>query len=151
MTDTLPEGHPVPWSELVPYEQQQGGYWVYPQGCDVYGNGRVWVSVRCPQAKEERQPRMTFVNHQQGEPMDARKDLYAFVMQGKEHSPANSEDASEKIDAYRAAILNAAAQHLYTALFPAVYDDLGQKAAEGVQRAVSELRRMADDLEAQDG
>ncbi|MGW2210143.1 hypothetical protein [Streptomyces sp. NPDC001781] len=45
----------------------------------------------------------------------------------------------------RAAVLNAAAQHLYTALFPAVYDDLGQKAAEGVQRAVSELRRMADE------
>lgn len=43
----------------------------------------------------------------------------------------------------RAAVLNAAAQHLYTALFPAVYDDMGQKAAEGVQRAVSELRRLA--------
>ncbi|MET7944404.1 hypothetical protein [Streptomyces sp. NPDC005302] len=44
----------------------------------------------------------------------------------------------------QAAVLNAAAQHLYTALFPAVYDDLGQKAAEGVNRAVSELRRLAD-------
>lgn len=45
----------------------------------------------------------------------------------------------------RAAVLNAAALHLYTALFPAVYDDMGQKAAEGVNRAVSELRRMADE------
>ncbi|MET7746558.1 hypothetical protein [Streptomyces sp. NPDC005385] len=43
----------------------------------------------------------------------------------------------------RADALNTAAQHLYTALFPAVYDDLGQKAAEGVNRAVSELRRLA--------
>jgi hypothetical protein len=43
----------------------------------------------------------------------------------------------------RAAVLLEAAQHLYTALFPAVYDDMGQKAAEGVQRAVSELRRLA--------
>ncbi|MCX4596152.1 hypothetical protein OG819_42825 [Streptomyces sp. NBC_01549] len=45
----------------------------------------------------------------------------------------------------RAAVLNGAAQHLYTALFPAVYDDMGQKAAEGVNRAVSELRRLADE------
>jgi hypothetical protein len=43
----------------------------------------------------------------------------------------------------RAAVLNAGAQHLYTALFPAVYNDMGQKAAEGVNRAVSELRRLA--------
>jgi len=43
----------------------------------------------------------------------------------------------------RATVLNAAAQRLYTALFPAVYADMGQKAAEGVNRAVSELRRMA--------
>jgi 2-oxo-4-hydroxy-4-carboxy--5-ureidoimidazoline (OHCU) decarboxylase len=37
--------------------------------------------------------------------MDARKDLYAFAMKGKEHSPAISEKASEKIDAFRAAEL----------------------------------------------
>lgn len=37
--------------------------------------------------------------------MDPRKDLYAFAMKGKEHSPAISEKASEKIDAYRAAEL----------------------------------------------
>lgn len=43
--------------------------------------------------------------NQQGAPMDARKDLYAFAMQGKEHSPANSEKASAKIDAFRAAVL----------------------------------------------
>lgn len=86
---------------------------------------------------------------QQGDPVttivDARKDLYAFAMQGKEHSPDNSEKASEKIDAFRAAVLREAAQRLYTALFPAVYDDMGQKAAEGVNRAVSELRRWADE------
>lgn len=38
--------------------------------------------------------------------MTARKDLYAFAMQGKEHSPANSEKASQKIDAYRAAVVD---------------------------------------------
>lgn len=27
MSGTLPEGHPLPWDELVPYEQDQGGYW----------------------------------------------------------------------------------------------------------------------------
>ncbi|MFH9013995.1 hypothetical protein ACH4C6_21770 [Streptomyces sp. NPDC017943] len=47
----------------------------------------------------------------------------------------------------RAAVLREAAQHLYTALFPAVYDDMGQKAAEGVNRAASELRRMADEAQ----
>jgi hypothetical protein len=77
--------------------------------------------------------------------MDPRKDLYAFAMKGKEHSPDISEKASEKIDAFRAAVLREAAQQLYTALFPAVYNDMGQKAAEGVNRAVSELLRMADE------
>lgn len=37
--------------------------------------------------------------------MDTRKDLYAFAMQGKENSPAISEKASEKIDAFRAAVV----------------------------------------------
>lgn len=50
---------------------------------------------------------------QQGEPVtttvDARSALYAFAMQGKEHSPANSERASEKIDAFRSAAIREAA------------------------------------------
>jgi hypothetical protein len=37
--------------------------------------------------------------------VDARSDLYAFAMQGKEHSPAISDRASEKIDAFRAAVV----------------------------------------------
>lgn len=53
MTATLPEGHPIPWDALVPYERQQGGYWLYPPGCDVYGNGRMWVSVPCPRAAQD--------------------------------------------------------------------------------------------------
>lgn len=52
-TDTLPEGHPIPWDELVPYERDQGGYWLYPKGCDVYGNGRVWVRVPRPEQPGE--------------------------------------------------------------------------------------------------
>ena len=36
---------------------------------------------------------------------DPRSDLYAFAMQGKEHSPDISEKASEKIDAFRAAVV----------------------------------------------
>ncbi|PAZ15630.1 hypothetical protein CLM62_12605 [Streptomyces sp. SA15] len=58
-----------------------------------------------------------------------------------------AEKEAARLSADRAAVLNAAAQHLYTALFPAVYDDMGQKAAEGVNRAVSELRRMADEAQ----
>lgn len=52
MTGTLPEGHPLPWSELVEYERQQGGYWIYGPHCDVYGNGKIWVSVPRPQNEE---------------------------------------------------------------------------------------------------
>lgn len=52
MTDALPEGHPLPWSELVEYEQQQGGYWLYGPHCDVYGNGKIWVGVPRPQEAE---------------------------------------------------------------------------------------------------
>lgn len=48
MTD-LPEGHPLPWNELVVYEKQQGGYWLYGPHCDVYGNGKIWVPVRNPE------------------------------------------------------------------------------------------------------
>lgn len=50
MTETLrlPDGtdhEPIPWDDLVPYEQQQGGYWLYGPWCDVYGKGKIWV--RC--------------------------------------------------------------------------------------------------------
>lgn len=59
-------------------------------------------------AKQPRKKRH-FPPQQQGVPVsttvDARKDLYAFAMQGKEHSPAVSERASEKIDAFRAAVI----------------------------------------------
>ena len=44
-------GHPLSWDQLHPYEQQQGGYWLYEQGkVDAYGNGKTWVSVRPPGA-----------------------------------------------------------------------------------------------------
>jgi hypothetical protein len=50
MTDqTLPQGHPLPWDELVPYEKDQGGYWLYPSGCDPYSNGKIWVRVPNPE------------------------------------------------------------------------------------------------------
>lgn len=49
----LPEGHPLPWDELVAYEQEQGGYWLYPPGCDVYGNGKIWVRVPRPERPRE--------------------------------------------------------------------------------------------------
>lgn len=71
-----------------------------------------------------------------GEFYPVRADIFAET-----YEPASVPSAP--VD--RAAVLREAAQHLYTALFPAVYDDMGQKAAEGVNRAVSELRRMADE------
>jgi hypothetical protein len=47
----LPDGtthEPVPWDHLVPYERDQGGYWLYGPWCDVYGNGKVFVRVPRP-------------------------------------------------------------------------------------------------------
>lgn len=44
----LPEGHPIPWDQLRPYEQQQGGYWLYPDGRDVFGNDKIWVKSPNP-------------------------------------------------------------------------------------------------------
>src|SRR5690606_36152072 len=58
---------------------------------------------------------------------------------------------TKPIAADRAAVLREAARHLYTALFPAVYADMGQKAAEGVNRAASELRRLADEAHPEPG
>ena len=49
----VPEGHPIPWDELVAYERDQGGYWLYPKGCDVYGNGKIWVRVPRPEEPRE--------------------------------------------------------------------------------------------------
>lgn len=78
--------------------------------------------------------------------MDARKDLYAFAMKGKEHSPDISEKASEKIDAFRRGVLREAADKL---------DGLTQETAgadmtmpegrwqAGLDTGVRELRRMA--------
>jgi hypothetical protein len=46
-------GHtPLTWDHLVPYERDQGGYWLYHPGCDVYGNGKIWVRVTPPADKE---------------------------------------------------------------------------------------------------
>ncbi len=44
---------PLTWEELKPFEQEQGGYWYYPSGCDVYGNGKVWVRVPRPEQPGE--------------------------------------------------------------------------------------------------
>ncbi|MET8766346.1 helix-turn-helix domain-containing protein [Streptomyces sp. NPDC004658] len=97
-----------------------------------------------------KQPRKkrTFPPKQQGEPMDARKELYAFVMQGKEHSPDISERASEKIDAYRRAVLLDAADKLDQS---ETLRDLTDDHMHDVNAAANELRRMADEPEASDG
>jgi hypothetical protein len=51
MTIPLPDGtwhEPLTWEELVPYEREQGGYWLYGPWADVYGGGKVWVPARPP-------------------------------------------------------------------------------------------------------
>lgn len=95
-----------------------------------------------PGVKRNPQPK------QQGDPVtatvDARKDLYAFAMQGKEHSPAVSERASEKIDAFRAAVLREAADKLDES---ETLRDLTDDHMSDVNAAANELRRMADERE----
>lgn len=66
--------------------------------------------------------------------IDTRSDLYAFAMQGKEHSPENSERASQKIDAFRASVVDE------------VVEALQAKAGELSEMAEEEMRR---DLEEQ--
>jgi predicted DNA-binding transcriptional regulator AlpA len=87
--------------------------------------------------KQQGKKRDEFVSHQQGDPVsttvDARKDLYAFAMQGKEHSPAVSERASEKIDAFRAAVV------------AEVVEALTAKAQERSAEAEEEMRRDLED------
>lgn len=72
--------------------------------------------------------------------MDARKDLYAFAMRGKEHSPANSEEASARINDYRASVLLEAANSL-AALGPV--DSLVSAPAAWTE-AIETLRRIAN-------
>ncbi|MDX3507433.1 hypothetical protein PV755_00600 [Streptomyces caniscabiei] len=48
--------------------------------------------------------------------------------------------------AARADVLTEEAEHLRTVVYPAVYDDAGQKAADGVAHAAGELRRRAREL-----
>lgn len=75
--------------------------------------------------------------------MDARKDLYAFAMKGKEHSPDISEKASEKIDAYRSAVIREAA---------AAVAQLIDEGEHDPDCLVDELRRLAAEKpEASDG
>ncbi|MFI1562172.1 helix-turn-helix transcriptional regulator [Streptomyces sp. NPDC020490] len=90
---------------------------------------------------------------QQGEPVttttaDARRELYAFAMQGKEHSPEISQRASEKIDAFRRAVLREAADRLDES---EVLRDLTDDHMGDIKAATNELRRMADESGAQDG
>lgn len=72
---------------------------------------------------------------------EARKALYAFVMQGKEHSPAVSGKASARIDAFRVAVLREAADKLDES---ETLRDLTDDHMGDVNAATNELRRMAD-------
>lgn len=46
VTPNLPPGHPIPWADLVPYERDQGGYWLY--GTDPFGADKRFVRVQPP-------------------------------------------------------------------------------------------------------
>lgn len=129
----------------------------FPQ--PVEGEGTTRLRFRADEvaaffAANPKQPgkRTDLPSKKQGDPVtttvDARSDLYAFVMQGKEHSPANSERASEKIDTYRAAVLREAADKLDES---ETLRDLTDDHMSDVNAAANELRRMADEAEAQDG
>jgi predicted DNA-binding transcriptional regulator AlpA len=101
----------------------------------------VWFDAN---PKQQGKKREQFVSHQQGDPVtttiDTRSALYAFAMQGKEHSPDNSEEASAVIDAYRQAVLLGAADALDES---ETLRDLTDDHMSDVNAATNELRRMA--------
>lgn len=75
--------------------------------------------------------------------VDVRKDLYAFAMQGKENSPAISGRASEKIDAFRAAVLHETADR-----YQGILDNVPDPTADprywtGVRDMIAGLRNIA--------
>ena len=89
---------------------------------------------------------------QQGDPVtttvDARQALYAFVMQGKENSPAISDRASEKIDAFRTAVLREAAAKLDMLTQETAGADMTMPEGRwqaGLDAGIRELRRLADE------
>lgn len=65
--------------------------------------------------------------------MNARADLYAFAMRGKEHSPTNSEEASARINDFRAATLDEAVTALQ-----AHAQELSAEAEEEMRRDLEE-------------
>jgi hypothetical protein len=75
--------------------------------------------------------------------MTARRDLYAALMAGGSHSPDRSDTASARIDAFRAEVLNEAADKLALALTADGHSLPGYPLA--VRSAVRELRRMTDE------
>ena len=89
--------------------------------------------------------------------IDARSALYAFAMQGKEHSPDNSEKASEKLNAFHTASLNEAVEALRAKAQKLsaeaetemrrdledqaqVWHDAARKDAQAIERGLSDLR-----------
>lgn len=69
--------------------------------------------------------------------IDARKDLYAFAMEGKEHSPAVSDRASEKIDAFRNAVIDEVVQ--------ALQERAGELSAEAEEEMRRDLEETAQE------
>ncbi len=80
-----------------------------------------------------KQPRKKRRFHQQGDPMTARQNLYAFAMRGKEQSPTNSEEASARINDFRAATLDEA-----VAALQARARELSAEAEEEMRRDLEE-------------
>lgn len=153
--DQIAETHGVSRSSVHTY--RRGG--TFPRPVPVEGTTRVLFDAdevaAWFEANPKQQGRRTDLHSKkpkQGEPVtttvDARSDLYAFAMRGKEHSPANSEQASEKINAYRSAVLREAADKLDES---ETLRDLTDDHMHDVNAAANELRRMANEPEATDG
>lgn len=154
--DQIARKHGVSRSTVHTY--RRGG--TFPRPVPVEGTTRVlfdpdevkaWFAAN--PKKQGSRTDLAMKKPQQGDPVittvDARRDLYAFAMQGKEHSPANSERASEKIDAYRAAVLREAAATLDKVHdYPSGDAKATGAYLAGMENAANKLRRMADETEA---
>jgi DNA-directed RNA polymerase subunit RPC12/RpoP len=117
---------------------------IYQQRLERLGEGYTRERKRADEAEAHRLALSEALGLGTGAPWDAIHDRATELgLPPLAEDPVAQRLGLVPAPADRAAVLNAAAQHLYTALFPAVYADMGQKAAEGVNRAVTELRRLA--------
>lgn len=92
MTDILPDGHPLAWDQLVPYEQDQRGYWLHDRG------DKVWVKVPNPEHVQREADALVALGAATQREADAGMELWRWL-QGPDEAKVRA------IRRYRDAVL----------------------------------------------